>query len=91
MLEYKGTTFTTSIVEDALEQDYTYEGEDFPIAISMVDQSETDFVSRTGVTFQVRLEQYNPVLPSDRPTIKQIESHPCSEEELNKFHDVPES
>ena len=37
LFEYKGTTFTTSIVENSLALDYTYEGEEFPIAIGMFD------------------------------------------------------
>ena len=47
---YKDTTFTSSLVQNYLDQDFTYEGDEFPIAISMIDISEPDFKPKQGVT-----------------------------------------
>ena len=51
--QYKGTTFTSTLVQDYLSTDFTYEGEEFPIAISIIDGAEPDFVPRQGVTMRV--------------------------------------
>ena len=51
--QYKGTTFTSTLVQDYLSTDFTYEGEKFPIAISIIDGAEPDFVPRQGVTMRV--------------------------------------
>ena len=50
---YKATTFTSTLVQDYLSTDFTYEGEEFPIAIAMFDGAETDLVPRQGVTVRV--------------------------------------
>ena len=33
--QFKGTTFSSTLVEDNLSRDFTYEGEEFPIAIAL--------------------------------------------------------
>ena len=93
MLEYKGTTFTSSLLRDHLDNSFTYYGHEFPIAIAMYDIYQPDFITRSGVNFKVYLEQFNPTkaLNSDILSSREsIETHSCSDEELSKFYDVPE-
>ena len=60
LFEYQGTTFTASIVQDYLDKSYTYEGEEFPIAIAIVDQSQPDFRTKTGLTMHVFYDSFVP-------------------------------
>ena len=46
LLEYKGTTFTSSLVQNKLASDFTYEGEEFPIAVAMIDVREADLAPK---------------------------------------------
>ena len=58
---HKGTTFTSTLVQDYLSPDFTYEGEEFPIAISLIDVAEPDYVPRQGVTMRVTFRKVHPV------------------------------
>ena len=54
LLGYQGTTFTTSLVQDYLEAGFTYDGEEFPFAIALIDTSEPDFIPKQGIKTQIR-------------------------------------
>ena len=49
LFERKGTTFTISIVQEYLAEDFTNskeDGNEFPVAFFMLDSSEPDFIPR---------------------------------------------
>ena len=49
LYDYKGTTFTSSLVQDKLGEDFALEGKEFPIAIAIIDTFEPDLVPRQGI------------------------------------------
>ena len=59
LLGYKGSVFTTTIVQNYLDESYEYSGDDFPIAISLIDLNEEDYVTKTGVTMQVSIREFS--------------------------------
>ena len=79
LIKYKGTTFTTSIVQNYLDQDFTYEGEEFPIAIAMIDTNEPDLMPRQGLKIEIVRTSFNPKSTDERTeTIERLELQPCT-------------
>ena len=55
LLGYQGSVYTTTFVQNYLDEGYEYSGEDFPIAISLLDLSAEDKITKTGVTMQLSI------------------------------------
>ena len=92
LLDYKGTTFTSSLVQDKLGENFSLEGTEFPIVIAMIDASEPDLAPKQGVQMQVKYAEFDPQSLEDRLEIMEhIETHTCTEEDLSKFYSVKES
>ena len=92
LINYKGTTFTTSLFQNYLDQDFTYEGEDFPFAIAMIDTNEPDLVPKQGLTIDLVRASFNPQSTTERTeTRESLELQPCTEAQLGLFYDRNEA
>ena len=70
--KYKGTILTTTVVQNGLDEGFVYEGDEYPIAVGIVDSSEPDLITKTGLIVELTYEQFAISGASARPTRKTI-------------------
>ena len=80
------------MVQDKLGEDFSLEGEEFPIVIGMVDTGEPDLIPSQGIQIQVKYASFDPQSIEDRDeTLEYLDSYSCTEDDLSKFYSVKRS
>ena len=92
LMSYRGTSFTTSILYDEIDQSYEfgYESDGFMMAFSLIDARAPDFQDPQNRTweeiFDVQAGLWYRQYGNDIREV--LETHVCTEEDYKKFYPV---